>query len=66
MPPPASPTLGQATRIAAFDFVWTTVNERYYDPAFNGVDWTAARERWAPARAGRGHATRISGTSSTA
>jgi carboxyl-terminal processing protease len=48
VPPPASPALGEATRIAAFDFVWATVNERYYDPAFNGVDWAAARERWRP------------------
>lgn len=48
VPPPASPSLGEASRIEAFDFVWSTVNERYYDPAFNGVDWAAARGRWRP------------------
>ncbi len=40
--------LGEAGRRAALDFVWDTVNERYYDPALNGVDWAAARERWSP------------------
>jgi carboxyl-terminal processing protease len=34
--------------MAALDFVWSTVNERYYDPKLNGVDWKAARERWGP------------------
>ncbi len=48
VPPPASLVLGEAGRRAALDFVWATVNERYYDPQFNGVDWTAARERWRP------------------
>ncbi len=48
VPPPARLTLGEAGRRAALDFVWSTVNERYYDPAFNGVDWKAARERWSP------------------
>jgi len=42
------PMLDAATRQAAIDFVWTTVNERYYDPAMNGTDWAAARSRWAP------------------
>ncbi len=26
--------------------VWDTVNESYYDPTFNGVDWWAMRERY--------------------
>ncbi len=35
-------------RAEAIDFVWTTVNERYYDPKLNGVDWTAVRARYEP------------------
>ena len=48
VPPPANLELGEAGRMAALDFVWSTVNERYYDPKFHGVDWNAARERWGP------------------
>ena len=32
-------------RKSALDYVWNTVNEKYYDPALNGVDWRAARAR---------------------
>lgn len=45
---PASLGTGEAGRLAAIDFVWSTVNERYYDPKMNGVDWNAARARWQP------------------
>ena len=31
--------LGQAEREQAFDFVWTTIAERYHDAKLNGVDW---------------------------
>jgi carboxyl-terminal processing protease len=48
VPAVASPSLGLAARKTALDFVWNTINERYYDPNLNGVDWRAARERWAP------------------
>jgi len=40
--------LDAATRAAAFDFVWRTVDERYYDPKMNGVDWKAAGAKWRP------------------
>jgi carboxyl-terminal processing protease len=45
-----SPTdkLDAATRRAAFDYVWRTVDERYYDPKMNGVDWKAAGAKWRP------------------
>ncbi|MFM8757724.1 MAG: S41 family peptidase [Limnohabitans sp.] len=39
-------TLDAATRTAAFNFVWRTVDERYFDPKMNGVDWKAAVEKW--------------------
>src|SRR5436190_10082695 len=45
-PPPA--TLGKEARTRAFDFVWSTIDEHYYDPSLNGVDWKAVRERYRP------------------
>ena len=30
-------------RLAVFDDVWETIQERYYDAAFNGIDWQASR-----------------------
>src|SRR5206468_423376 len=32
----------------AFDFVWSTIDSRYYDRAFHGVDWRAVAERYRP------------------
>jgi carboxyl-terminal processing protease len=32
----------------AVDLVWNTVNDRYYRADLNGVNWRAAREKWAP------------------
>lgn len=37
-----------AARIATFETVWRIVNEKFYDPTFNGVDWQGVRERYAP------------------
>lgn len=31
-----------------FNQVWATVNEEFFDPQFNGVDWQAARDLYAP------------------
>jgi len=31
-----------------FDVVWTTVNEKYFDPSFGGTDWVAVRKRYSP------------------
>jgi carboxyl-terminal processing protease len=44
-------------RLAVFDDVWETIQERYYDPRFGGVDWQAKRTifRNAAARAGGSH-----------
>src|SRR5260221_10461427 len=36
-PPPA--TLRAEDRRRAFDFVWRTINDRYYNEKLNGVDW---------------------------
>lgn len=32
-------------RQAALDEVWSTINDKYYDPTLNGVDWKAVRQR---------------------
>lgn len=45
---PASGTLDAAGRAEAFDYVWSTINTGYLDPAFKGVDWKAAGERHRP------------------
>ncbi len=31
-----------------FEIVWQTVNQRYFDPDFNGVDWEAMYEEYLP------------------
>ncbi|MDX2221008.1 MAG: S41 family peptidase [Burkholderiales bacterium] len=40
--------LTPAQRAEAFDFVWQTIDRRYYDPKMNGVNWQAMRERYRP------------------
>jgi carboxyl-terminal processing protease len=40
--------LDAEARQRAFDFVWSTIQEHYHDPKFNGVDWRAAGERYRP------------------
>src|SRR5689334_9004997 len=39
-------------RLIVFDDAWETIQERYYDPAFHGVDWMAKRNAFRTA-AGR-------------
>ncbi|NJR61493.1 MAG: S41 family peptidase [Cyanobacteria bacterium CRU_2_1] len=31
-----------------FEEVWQTINENFYDPNFNGVDWNAMRNKYEP------------------
>jgi len=38
-------------RLAVFDDAWETIQERYYDPAFHGIDWQAKRTAFRPAAA---------------
>ena len=44
-------------RLAVFDDVWETIQERYYDPKFHGIDWQAKRNVFRPvaARANGSH-----------
>lgn len=39
----AAAQVSQRDRIKIFEKVWDTVNRKYYDPNFNGVNWNAAR-----------------------
>src|SRR5215470_5110971 len=41
-------SLSPSERRALFEQVWRLIDEKYYDPAFNGVDWRAVRERYRP------------------
>lgn len=43
--PPGGP-LSAAQREMAFDFVWSTIDERYYDPKMNGVNWKAVNAKY--------------------
>ncbi len=38
----------RATDLAAFDAVWTTVDESYFDASFGGVDWEQVRRELRP------------------
>ena len=38
-------------RLIVFDDVWETIQERYYDPKFHGVDWQAKRAAFRAAAA---------------
>ncbi len=38
-------------RLAVFDNVWETIDERYYDPHFAGIDWNAPRTMFRQAAA---------------
>lgn len=44
----AADTLTAQERSDVFEYVWKTIEEKYYDPAFNGTDWQAVRERYRP------------------
>jgi carboxyl-terminal processing protease len=42
------PAMDSDWRRAALETVWHTVNERYYDPNLNGIDWKAVRAKYEP------------------
>lgn len=45
-----APLLSRAepSQAKVFEQVWQTVNDNFYDPKFNGVDWKAMRQKYAP------------------
>lgn len=42
---PTLPTIGQS-QVSTFEQVWETVDDHFFDPDFNGVDWKATRKRY--------------------
>jgi C-terminal processing protease CtpA/Prc len=44
----SSNSMSAKERIEVFEEVWKAINEKYYDPKFNGVDWGAVHERYRP------------------
>jgi C-terminal peptidase prc len=40
--------LSRNDRIGVFEHVWKQIDDRFYDPQFNGVDWRAVHDRYAP------------------
>ena len=44
-----SPLLSsQSPQLQIFEEAWQTVNDHFYDPNFNGVDWQAIRKKYQP------------------
>lgn len=41
-------SLSAKERGEVFETVWRTIDKKYYDPKFNGVDWAAMREKYRP------------------
>lgn len=46
MTPTPRPPLDATLRQQIFTEVWTTINEHYLDPTFNGVDWARVRAEY--------------------
>src|SRR4051812_11864784 len=47
-PATGSARLTQRDRQEIFSETWATINEKYYDPSFNGVNWRAVRDQYRP------------------
>lgn len=45
---PAHSTFKESQKFAVFEEVWQTVNDNFFDPEFNGIDWKAMREKYQP------------------
>ncbi len=45
---PAGERPARPADLEAFDTVWTTIDEGYFDPSFGGVDWERARRELRP------------------
>lgn len=46
--PAQTESLPPEIRKKAFEKIWRTVDEKYFDPNFGGVDWNSVRARYAP------------------
>src|SRR5207244_9873826 len=41
-------TISREDRLKVFEKLWETVNEKYFDPQFNGVNWAQMKEKYRP------------------
>src|SRR5215212_10622927 len=41
-------TITREGRLAVFDDIWETIQQRYYDPNLHGVDWQSKRISYRP------------------
>jgi len=41
-------SLSPKDRLEVFETIWKGINERFYDPHFNGLDWPAVHQRYQP------------------
>ena len=46
--PAAKQRLTAKDRREVFEKVWREIRDHYYDPSYNGVDWNAVHQRYAP------------------
>lgn len=42
------PAEDRSLDLRSFDYVWTTIRDRHWDPAMGGLDWQAARDELRP------------------
>ena len=45
---PATPDAAAALRQKTFEVVWQSINDKHFDPNFNGVDWKGIHTKYAP------------------
>jgi len=45
---PPGISISPKDRLKVFDKTWETVNKKFYDPKFNGVDWAAMKVKYRP------------------
>lgn len=46
--PPEEEIIPEANRLEAFELIWNKVNDTYWDRTFNGIDWKAVHDKYAP------------------
>jgi carboxyl-terminal processing protease len=47
-PPAIAKPLSAGDRVKLFEEVWKAINEKYYDPTFNGINWKKVHDKYRP------------------